>query len=643
MTPTTGEAGIRVTAGSPADHRALVDAIYDRSYDTVHRAVQEALRDKLFEPREGLTHAQRAGLAYRRAGFLGERFPVWDGHTLDHTRIMALLDWSAVADCTASTILLIHYTLFMCTVAANGRGRADLDPILSEAASMRSTGVFLATELGHGNDLAHLETEAVYDPATDEFVLNTPTNAAQKFMPNTVPAATPKIAVVLARLVVSDEDHGVFPFLVPLGDRSGSRPGVRVVPLPEKPTLSLDNGLTAFDNVRVPRGHLLSGRAGTVTDDGRFVSDVPGKSTRFALATSALIAGRVGIPSGLAACARAALYITVRYSLRRTTSGVGRKRVAIISYRNHQLALFRGMAETYALSFLANHAKRRFVAAQEEQDPELTVLVGITKALVGWSARDVVEMCRERCGAPGMFGVNRIAEYVGLVQAGIPAEGDNQVVLAAAAGRMLGRPGPTPEVPDPAGRSLTDLLFLRAVLDFRADALHAETRARLMRAARDSGSGLDAWNAVADAALAVATARGVATAMELFAEEIDRAGSETARSGLTLLATMFGVTWIGRESGWLLASHALTAEQVLEVPEVANRLCAEILPLAGLLVDGFAVTNAELRAPLAEPDYQDFYRGDEVGVAARERLGVARGIRGNGHRASSPSQGGPPG
>jgi len=37
------------------------------------------------------------------------------------------------------------------------------------------------TELGHGSNVQGLETTAHYDPKTQEFIINTPTDSAQKY------------------------------------------------------------------------------------------------------------------------------------------------------------------------------------------------------------------------------------------------------------------------------------------------------------------------------------------------------------------------------------------------------------------------------------------------------------------------------
>lgn len=51
---------------------------------------------------------------------------------------------------------------------------------LPQAYKMSIIGCYAQTELGHGSNVQGLETQAVFDPSTDEFVLNSPTLTSTK-------------------------------------------------------------------------------------------------------------------------------------------------------------------------------------------------------------------------------------------------------------------------------------------------------------------------------------------------------------------------------------------------------------------------------------------------------------------------------
>lgn len=74
-------------------------------------------------------------------------------------------------------------------------------------------GCYAQTELGHGSNVAGLETEAVFDKATDEFVLNTPTITSTKFWPGDMGLHSTH-ALVFAQLKIDGKKFGVQPFIV---------------------------------------------------------------------------------------------------------------------------------------------------------------------------------------------------------------------------------------------------------------------------------------------------------------------------------------------------------------------------------------------------------------------------------------------
>jgi acyl-CoA oxidase len=62
-------------------------------------------------------------------------------------------------------------------------------------------GCYAQTELGHGSNVAALETTATLDKTTDEFIIHSPTITSTKYWPGDLGRYTSH-AIVFARLIV---------------------------------------------------------------------------------------------------------------------------------------------------------------------------------------------------------------------------------------------------------------------------------------------------------------------------------------------------------------------------------------------------------------------------------------------------------
>ncbi|XXY49129.1 acyl-CoA dehydrogenase [Sorangium sp. So ce269] len=577
--------------------------IYADRFRELHGDLRQLVHAEIFSHREGLTHDQRCQIAYDRLRFINQHIESGSELVRNPLRLFAAHEWIGLVDTTLLPLLTIHYNLCLGSILQLGGERQDLADHIGALESMSSVGVFLATELGYGNNVIALETEAVYDPTRREFVLHTPSAKAQKFMPNTGLPGIPKLGVVMARLKSGGRDHGVFPFIVRISDERGLCEGIRVTRLTEKPGFSLDNAVTSFDRVRVPRGNLLCAHLGVLSDDGTFQGHVPGKRARFLRAMDRVQAGKLCLTSALVACARASLLIAIRYAHRRETFAPGAADVPVIQYRNHQLSLFGGLARVYAMTFLLNFAKESY--ANSPDDASVHRLTAIVKAAATWAAADVIHQCRERCGAQGMFSVNRIADYVITGQGAITAEGDNEVIMSKAASELLASNNapPGPGHIDPEGKDLLDEAFLMDLLAFRERELRDETTRAFHARLLAGGDGFSAWNDSINAAISVGSAHAARLAFERFAAAARDAEVPESKSALRLLLQLYALQELSRSTGWLLARSALTREQVDRLPGTIDALCAQILPHALLLVDGFNIPNSVLRAPIATDDY----------------------------------------
>ena len=74
-------------------------------------------------------------------------------------------------------------------------------------------GCYAQTEIGHGSNVAALETTATLDMTTDEFIIHTPSITGTKYWPGDLGRFSSH-AVVFARLIIDENDYGVQPFMV---------------------------------------------------------------------------------------------------------------------------------------------------------------------------------------------------------------------------------------------------------------------------------------------------------------------------------------------------------------------------------------------------------------------------------------------
>ena len=74
-------------------------------------------------------------------------------------------------------------------------------------------GCYAQTELGHGSNVAGLETTATFDKSKDEFIIHSPTITSTKFWPGDLGRQSSH-AIVFARCLIEGKDFGVHPFLV---------------------------------------------------------------------------------------------------------------------------------------------------------------------------------------------------------------------------------------------------------------------------------------------------------------------------------------------------------------------------------------------------------------------------------------------
>ncbi|MFF9091299.1 acyl-CoA dehydrogenase [Streptomyces sp. NPDC014991] len=567
----------------------LARILFGPHAERIHEPWRHLFNGPRFTFQEGLSPQERTALSYERLHTINAAVPDPLALASDIESLTAMHEWAGVVDAGMATIASIHWNLHIGSLLDHDPGERDLYPY----ARMHTVGTFLCTELDHGNDAASLETTATFDPETSGFILDTPTPGACKWMPNTSGTGGAKNAVVAARLLVNDVDHGVFLFLTPLTDSAGHHyPGVEVRPLPQTASAPVDHCATYFHNVRLPFNAMLQGEHGRLSRDGSFTSTLGNPRKRFLQSIRRVHAGKLCMSAYSLGVTRHALAVAMRHSHRRLTSGMttGRK-VSLIEHRSHHAPLLSAIATTYAATLLHRDVVQRWTSGAESEHEETERFAAVAKAWITWQARAVMTECRERCGAQGLLLSNGIAYQLAANEGTVTAEGDNRVIWVKAAGEMLmgGFTPTSPSTVPAADRSLEDSRCLQALLEDIERIWHGRARSRLRNGRR--GDPLARWNGTVTPALQLVEAHIHRLAAEALLRGAGTASDSQVQAVLGQLHRLFALRQVKAHSGDLLAAGHVTSAHIHQLPDAEEDLIESLAPYALSLTDGFAALD----------------------------------------------------
>jgi acyl-CoA oxidase len=476
------------------------------------------------------------------------------------------------------------------------------------------------TEVDHGSNVRALETTATYDPGTDELVVHTPHDGAAKHYIGNA-ALHGRMAVVFARLVVAEEDHGVHAVLVPIRDEAHDvLRGVRIEDCGLKEGLNgVDNGMIWFDRVRVPRESLLD-RFARIDEHGRYHSPIPSSGRRFFRMLRTLVMGRVSIATAAVSASKVGLTIAVRYAGQRRQFGPeGGPEHPILDYPLIQRALMPRLATAYALHFAARRLQADLADPERADSPELEVEAAGLKAYASEHCVDTLQACREACGGWGYLAESRFAALKADTDVYTTFEGANLVLYQLVAKGLLSRF--RDEMGDLTLRRavrylaeraetavaqlnpvvtrrtdeghLLDPDFHLAAFRYREDRLLATLARRLKRRIDDGEDSFTAFNACQDHAVALANAHAERVIFERFRDAVTRADGVNRRA-LEPLAALFALSRIEVDIGWFLEKGYIEGGKSRAIRIQVNRLCQQIRPDAVALVDAFGIPDALL-------------------------------------------------
>lgn len=508
-------------------------------------------------------------------------------------------------------------------------------------------GCFAMTETGHGSDVQALETTATYDPATEEFIVDSPTPTSRKDYIGGA-AETARVAAVFAQLITPDgEGHGVHCVLVPIRDEEGNDlPGITTSDCHYKGGLpGVDNGRIQFDKVRVPRENLLN-KYGDVAPDGTYSSPIENPGRRFFTMLGTLVRGRVTVGGSAAAAARVALDIATRYALqRRQFEAPGEdNEVLLMDYLVHQRRLLPLIAKSYALQFAQNElvAKCHDLQSAENPDPEeqreLEARAAGLKAVNTWHATRAIQEAREACGGAGYMAENRLIALKADTDVFTTFEGDNHVLTQLVAKELLTAYADDIKSMSPvewvrfaanfAGERVLKRTaaetIMQTILDTRQDneeegslfnrgtqvkmfedreEYMISTVARRLQGKSREMSEFDAFNAVQDHVLHSAQAHIDRVILEAFVAGIDACEDEEARKILNMVCDLYALSVIEEDKAWFIEHRYISTERAKAVTRGINERCRSLRPYAELLVDGFGIPEQLRYAEMLHPEH----------------------------------------
>ncbi|CAO3570441.1 unnamed protein product [Mortierella alpina] len=532
----------------------------------------------------------------------------------------------------------VHYGLFFGALRGSATSSQFSHWVSKGALALNGmVGCFAMTELGHGSNVAGLETTATFDEASDQFIIHTPTVTATKWWIGGA-AHTATHTVCFAQLIVRGKRYGTKSFVVQLRDTRTYTlmPGINIGDIGKKMGRDgIDNGWIQFTNVRIPRTNMLMkhtkvSRAGEVKEP-----------PMAQLTYGALIQGRVAMVVDSGNIGKKAVTIAGRYAAVRrqfSSSPHDVQETKLIDYAIHQYRLMPLLAQAYAFHFTGVETQKLYddlmdklestqpgdASMQDTLDTlkETHATSAGLKAFCTWSTLNAIEACRQTLGGHGYSAYTGLATMYNDFAVHCTWEGDN-TILTLQSGRYLiscyreALAGKTqPEGVDYLNHLDTLLTQGCAVktneeilnFDIIQQAWGVVTANVVKKAGDDFDASLKqgmnpetAYEECSQARLAAAKIHSFGYVFRRFAQAV-KSAPEGLRPILAKVCFLYGLYSIEQNAGFFLQYRYFTPSQMDFVRAQVNVYCREVRQEYIPLIDAFNYSDYMINSPLGVYD-----------------------------------------
>ncbi len=558
-------------------------------------------------------------------GYGAMAYPETYGGTADMEGYATIFENMMYVDGSLTIKFGVQFGLFGGSIQKLGSPKHH-DLYLTQTGEAKLLGCFAMTETGHGSNVRGIKTTATYDKETDHIIVHTPgKNDNKEYIGNALHAT---MASVFAQLIVDGKNEGVHAILVPLrNEQHELLPGITVEDNGYKLGLNgVDNGKIWFNQVSVPRENLLN-KYGTITNEGHYHSNIKNPNKRFFTMLGTLVGGRICVARAGLGGAKMALAVAVKHALKRRqfNDNIKIQEDLLMDYPSHQLRLTPLVASAYVYHITLDKMMESYCDENQPDKRVVETQVAGLKSIITWYANSTIQECREACGGKGYLIENRIADLKGDVDIFTTFEGDNNVLLQLAAKGVLSdfkaefNSAGFSSVLKLLGTQLSDRLatinpmysnkvdkdhlynpkFHRHAFDYRTRRLTYTLAMRIRDYIKKGVPSYQAFLKVQTHLLALGKAYSVELAYTTFVDFTARITDEKNRLLFQKLGTLYALYEIRKDAEWFLEQGYLGSTKSKAIRQRVERLCTELRPHIGILVDGFGIPEHCMSAPIA--------------------------------------------